>query len=102
MAFLAAYKLGWAKCVSAEHTLSKRPIANGGAAVNTLTNITMKIILFYKVIIFMNLTYAVENLPRCINQWTTFQREFDRTSRNKWRTIVRLHIDRYFYKTSIK
>lgn len=35
VAFFAAYRLGWAKCVSAEHTLSKRPIAKGGAAVNT-------------------------------------------------------------------
>lgn len=30
-----AYNPGCAKRVSAEHTLSKRPIANGGAAVKT-------------------------------------------------------------------
>lgn len=33
--FFVAYNPGWDKWVSAEHTLSKRPIANGGAAVNT-------------------------------------------------------------------
>lgn len=33
--FLVAYNPGWAKWVSAEHTLSKSPIASGGAAVNT-------------------------------------------------------------------
>lgn len=33
--FFVAYNPGWAKWVSAEHTLSKRPIARGGAAVNT-------------------------------------------------------------------
>lgn len=33
--FFVAYNAGWLKWVSAEHTLSKSPIANGGAAVNT-------------------------------------------------------------------